>query len=108
LTQVRQQVFWQRPKNLLPATMSTSSGELVVCCNLSVARKLKHAKNPGKSVTSNFRDSLPRKNARDTVANRCAPHVWNTQVSNKHNVATAKDFNYKNSRHMRDYRARPQ
>ena len=56
---------------------------------------------------SNFRDSPPRKNGREAVDNRCALHLWSTQVSNKRNVATANDFSYKNSRHMRD-RARPQ
>src|SRR5262249_13175698 len=94
-TQAARQVFWQLPKNLLRATMSISAGELVVCCNLSAARKLKRAKNPGGSVTSHFLDSPPRKNARDAVANRCALHVWNTQVSNKRNVATGNDFSYR-------------
>jgi hypothetical protein len=29
------------------------------------------------------------------VANRCAPHVRNTQVSSKRDVATANDFIYR-------------
>jgi hypothetical protein len=48
---------------------STSVGELVGCFTSWAARKLRRAKNPGKSDTSNFRSSLPKKNARDAVAN---------------------------------------
>jgi len=80
---------------LPPVMMSISAGELVVCCNLSAARKLRHAKNPGKNGTSNFPGSPPRKNARDAVANRCASHVQRTQVSSKRDVATANDFIYR-------------
>ena len=74
--------------------MSISVGELVVCCNLSAARKLRRAKNPGKSGTSNFPGSAPRKNVRDAVANRRAD-VRSTQVSSKRDVATANDFIYR-------------
>jgi hypothetical protein len=76
-------------------TMSILAGELVACCNLSAARKLRRAKNPGKSGTSNFPGSLPKKNARDAMANRCAPHGRSTQVSSKRDVATANDFIYR-------------
>jgi hypothetical protein len=75
--------------------MSISAGELVVCCNLSAARKLKRAKNPGKSGMSNFPGSPPSKNARDAVANRCAPHVRSTEVSSTRDVAMANDSIYR-------------
>src|SRR6266508_4886051 len=80
--------------------MSISTGELVVCCNLSAARKLRRAKNPGKSGMSNSPDSPLRKNERDAAVNRCAPHVQSTQFSSKRDVATANDFLYRNSRHV--------
>src|SRR5512133_1476370 len=88
-------VLWRSRKDLPPVMMSISAGELVAYCNLSAAHKLRRAKNPGKSGTSNFPDSPPRKNARDAVANRCAPHVRSAQVSSKRDVATANDFSYR-------------
>src|SRR5215831_8300244 len=80
--------------------MSISAGELVVCCNSSAARKLKRAKNPGKSGTSTSPRSPPRKNARDAVAKRLAPHAKHT-FSSKRDVATANDSIIEIAEHVR-------
>src|SRR5215475_14301785 len=75
--------------------ISISADELVVCCNSWAAHKLRRAKNLGRSGTSNFPDSPPRKNVWDVAANRCDPHVRSTHVSSKRDVATANDFIYR-------------
>src|SRR5215217_6963709 len=88
-----QPAFLKNRSDLPPAMISILADELVVCSNWSAALKRRHAKNPGRSGTSNSLRSQLRKNARDEwIVTR---PTRGAQTSSKRDVAMANDSIYR-------------